>query len=256
MIPMYLYHYTSVEKLKLIIESRTILFNRLAELNDPYDGFGDVVDEKDYKKTLVYVSCWNDQEEESINLWHLYTEMKGVRIKMKVPMFTYNENDAYMLDAHSNCHIPVVTINSITVPYEYANKRSIGIDKVYGPIRIRYDMGLKDISKDVILPNGNVSLKEVGLKKIKEWSFENEWRFKINLFNEVTMREVFPFKTETSSILVPFNIRCIEEILTAPNNEKFSDIEKFLKAKSLNIPVKKSKLHFNTKKTKTLEACT
>jgi len=121
MIPMYLYHYTSIENLKNIIESKGIIFNCLAGLNDPYEGIVDqfYIDEKDYKKKLVYVSCWNDQEEDSLILWQMYTNMEGVRIKMEVPLFTYKGNAAHMgLDKHKSCHIPVVSIDPITIIYE------------------------------------------------------------------------------------------------------------------------------------------
>ena len=78
---MYLYHYTSIENLALILKNKTIRFTRL-------DCVDDVEESSVYENTVpmgkyTFVSCWTESEEESIPLWNMYTpQMRGVRIKM------------------------------------------------------------------------------------------------------------------------------------------------------------------------------
>lgn len=74
----YLYHYTSIETLALILKNKTIRFSSLSRVDD--------VEEEataDYGNLgrFTFVSCWTNDLEESIPLWNLYTpNMTGVRI--------------------------------------------------------------------------------------------------------------------------------------------------------------------------------
>jgi hypothetical protein len=73
-----IFHYTSINTLALILESRKIRFNRLDRVDDLLEsqtacgiGFG----------KYFFVSCWTKSEQENIPLWNMYTpEMKGIRI--------------------------------------------------------------------------------------------------------------------------------------------------------------------------------
>lgn len=73
-----IHHYTNIETLALILEDRTIRFNRLDRVDDISESkaFG----KYDFGKFL-FVCCWTDSNIESIPLWHMYTQkMRGVRI--------------------------------------------------------------------------------------------------------------------------------------------------------------------------------
>lgn len=77
----YLYHYTSLETLALILSNKTIRFNNLLYVDDIEEA-----ETNDMGKfgRIAYVSCWTDDERESIPLWNMYTpNMHGVRIRMK-----------------------------------------------------------------------------------------------------------------------------------------------------------------------------
>ena len=83
----YLYHYTSLETLALILRNKTICFNNLLYVDDL-----DEAETEDMGKfgKFVYVSCWTEDSEESIPLWNLYTpNMHGVRIRM--PEFPFKK---------------------------------------------------------------------------------------------------------------------------------------------------------------------
>lgn len=85
----YLYHYTSLETLALILKNKTLCFNNLLNVDDIEEAR--TTDMGDFGK-YVYVSCWTDDSEESIPLWNLYTpDMHGVRIKLpKFPFKKYH----------------------------------------------------------------------------------------------------------------------------------------------------------------------
>lgn len=83
----YLYHYTSLETLALILRNKTICFNNLLYVDDL-----DEAETEDMGKfgKFVYASCWTEDSEESIPLWNLYTpNMHGVRIRM--PEFPFKK---------------------------------------------------------------------------------------------------------------------------------------------------------------------
>lgn len=72
-----IYHYTSIETLKLILESGKIRFNNLNAVDDKLEG------ELFLKKSLaqlIFVSCWTTDPEENIPLWDMYATTRGVRI--------------------------------------------------------------------------------------------------------------------------------------------------------------------------------
>lgn len=74
-----LYHYTSIEKLALILQNKTLRFNRIDKVNDPQAS-------EYYQVKLpgkrFYVSCWTKNAEESIPMWQLYAgAAEGVRIE-------------------------------------------------------------------------------------------------------------------------------------------------------------------------------
>ena len=75
-----LFHYTSINKLALILSSKKIRFNRLDFVNDPHEGktgdFGSMA-------MYIFISCWTKHEEENLALWNMYTDkMRGVRIEL------------------------------------------------------------------------------------------------------------------------------------------------------------------------------
>lgn len=85
----YLYHYTSIENLLLILKNKTLAFNSLQNVDDLEE-----CESKDVQKIgeMCYVSCWTDDATESIPMWSMYTQnMQGVRIKLrKFPFKKYS----------------------------------------------------------------------------------------------------------------------------------------------------------------------
>ena len=93
--PEYLYHYTSIETLALIMSKRCIRFNCLKFVDDPEENVS-----SDIKQSgkLCLVSCWTDMVEDSLPMWNMYTpKMRGVKLKMK--SYPFKEYPATMKNA-------------------------------------------------------------------------------------------------------------------------------------------------------------
>lgn len=84
-LPKFLYHYTSLETVALILKNMTLRFNRLDKVNDLNEASSYNLP---YANTLVFSSSWTEHSEESIPMWRMYTrDMEGVRIKLPINMF-------------------------------------------------------------------------------------------------------------------------------------------------------------------------
>jgi len=91
----YLYHYTSISTLGLILKYKKLRFNNLLDVDDLDEGrrcgnpWG----------KYCFVSCWTDDPKESIPMWSMYSkDMKGIRIKLKKFPFVYYEFESDVED--------------------------------------------------------------------------------------------------------------------------------------------------------------
>ena len=88
----YLYHYTNIETLALILQNHTFRFNSLDKMDDLQEQ-----ETADFKNVglFCYISSWTDDVDESIPMWNMYTSINsGVRIKLKKHPFKFHENTA------------------------------------------------------------------------------------------------------------------------------------------------------------------
>lgn len=77
----YLYHYTNIETLALILKNRTIRFNPLNKMDDLQEQ--ETADIKNIGQ-FCYISSWTDEITESIPMWNMYASLdSGVRIGLK-----------------------------------------------------------------------------------------------------------------------------------------------------------------------------
>lgn len=77
MLPNTLKHYTSIDTLEKILESKKIRFNRFDRMDDQTETEG----LPELMKKSYFLSCWVDEKRESIPQWKMYAE-KGVRIEL------------------------------------------------------------------------------------------------------------------------------------------------------------------------------
>lgn len=78
-----LHHYTAIQTLALILDSKRIRFTRIDLVDDIKETEGLPND----IKTNAFVSCWTEDDSENLPLWSLYTQMNGVRISLPADMF-------------------------------------------------------------------------------------------------------------------------------------------------------------------------
>ena len=192
----FLYHYTSLEALALIIKNKTICFNNLLNVDDIEEA--KTSDMGNFGK-YVYVSCWTDDSEELIPLWNLYTpNMHGVRIRLpKFPFNKYhysagehffnsdtesyiNYNDSSIME---KCSITADSPTLIKVSYTNDEKLLFPIIKKesYSGATIDFLSAnkLEELSKKE--PQISYSFDKLGNYKREIWKFQNEWRYKITV---------------------------------------------------------------------------
>ena len=103
----YLYHYTSIETLALILKNRTIRFNNLLNVDDPEEA-----ETKDLGLSGKHclVSCWTKSSEDTLPMWNMYTpRMKGVRIKMKMnPFKSIHIIRGICISPKKHCHVLII----------------------------------------------------------------------------------------------------------------------------------------------------
>ena len=144
----YLYHYTNVSSLAMILKNRSIRFSPLPLLDDKEEQMHN--DPKNYSK-YVFVSSWTDTDVESIPMWKMYTlPMEGVRIKLpKYPFCKYKlttESTMGLIDVKDPDELDIVvsvkelfnpnyTIltymhNNILIPVEYTDDPNKLVPKI------------------------------------------------------------------------------------------------------------------------------
>lgn len=183
----FLYHYTSIETLALIMSSRKIRFNCLSFVDDPKESIA--LDIPQVGRYCV-VSCWTDLEEESLPMWNMYTpNMKGIRLKMR--KFPFKEYPATMkgawrtlgedrgnnevIDKYLNDYKSYVDEQKIA-----KEKRAFVIPPAPELIEINYTND-ETLIKPMILfdDNSRFEISAIGCYKQKCWEFQSEWRYRI-----------------------------------------------------------------------------
>jgi hypothetical protein len=178
-----IHHYTSIETLALILKSRKIRFNRLDRVDDVSEStaFGSV----DLSKYL-FISCWTDEQTESIPQWNMYTEgMRGVRISVPRPPFHYRPVEApkgFPFEIRGTAVTPIPFEQLITSDYfilptfvKDFEGRVEYIEDVAGKYA---EMVNLDVSTSP--PTLNISsMFSLGRFKSARWKFQSEVRYSL-----------------------------------------------------------------------------
>ena len=99
----YLYHYTNIETLALILKNRTIRFNSLDKMDDLQEQ--QTADIKNIGQ-FCYISSWTEDDTESIPMWNMYASLNlGVRIKLRKNPFKIYNNTAEALSKVINAPV-------------------------------------------------------------------------------------------------------------------------------------------------------
>lgn len=169
--PKFLYHYTSINTLGLILKYKSIRFNSLAKMDDLDEK---IVLNKELGK-YTFVSCWTVEKKESIPMWQMYADgFKGVRIKFPAQLFKVYPKDGKEYIINSNELIgkdyyfnnPVEGIFCKPVSYKTISE----IEKIRnGKIA---EESKRYFGYDAFLP---------GMDKNNYWKFQKEWRYMLRV---------------------------------------------------------------------------
>lgn len=151
MTPKILYHYTTIQTLALILESKKIRFNSIDNMDDLTEPLS-----KDLGNvgSLVLVSCWTDTSEEDIAQWSLYANNgKGCRIELPSDLFIFksDKEKSDFLRFENNLYFLINT-----------------------PFQIEY---VKDFETKAIRKKDTFDFSHIGKTKHERWTFQSEWRY-------------------------------------------------------------------------------
>lgn len=116
----YLYHYTNIYSLALILKSKNIKFNLLRNMDDLEEVKTDGLN--NFGK-YCFVSSWTSSAEESIPFWHMYTnDMAGARIKMPKDMFKKYDRRNIGKEGDLKAFLQKVNSILINIQFKYMEK--------------------------------------------------------------------------------------------------------------------------------------
>ncbi|SDF52433.1 DUF2971 domain-containing protein [Epilithonimonas hungarica] len=174
----YIYHYTSIETLALILTNKNIRFNSLKNVDDINET--EFSDENMNLSSHILISCWTDNDNENLAFWNMYTpNMQGVRIKLpKIIFATYDFNTTNNIGIMKNNYVS----NSLVPESECFNKNYwiLPLKDYFFPVEYTDDENLlkpKLFNDDINKRMYNAG--NIGKYKSKIWEFQNEVRFKI-----------------------------------------------------------------------------
>ncbi|WP_424831163.1 hypothetical protein [Ruegeria sp.] len=184
--PNMLFHYTSLETLALILATKKLKFTLLSELNDPLEG---KTSDFQHAERMIYSSSWTANASDTLPMWKMYSDLRGVRICLPSEMF-----DTQAPIESGNW--PPATINYAELknpPRPKMNclwngEQLVGeLKQIMGPDKVEYVDAERvgDIPKVLTKANSSegekyfATLSHVGLNKAVDWEFEAEWRFRL-----------------------------------------------------------------------------
>lgn len=190
-----IYHYTSIDTLKLILESKKIRFNNLNAVDDELEG------ELFVKKSLaqlIFVSCWTTDPNENIPLWKMYASTRGVRIGLPdypwrkvdcrkwdtgIIEARYNPSEEYFspfdIDEIFGENHYIIPPFSLSIS-DSNSKKAFSKEVIYlseNELKNKYSDHYTE--KPIKLGHVGLAIKPIdfGLYKHEQWAFQKEFRF-------------------------------------------------------------------------------
>lgn len=249
---MRLYHYTTLESLYLFAKNKTLRFTNLLHVDDLDEG---ITQEFEFAKQYQFVSCWTEEEYESIPQWSIYSQgMQGIRIGLNFEedkikdLFVYGEDPIMKSQSPPNLYF------KNTVPYLSDNGSPF-----YR--RMRYTSDAEKLKPTILSFDGTnkgIDMSKVAVYKSKVWEFQKETRFIVSfspspLNSDFTSNPHFNLESSFSEINAPLNYIDIDlnnlffENLEITFGPKCPDVHKeliqmFLRQFGIKVDLKESKL--------------
>ena len=169
----FLYHYTTLAKLALILRNRTIRLNPLDKMDDLQENMSS--DVKNFGK-IFFASSWTDEATESIPMWKMYASMEsGVRIGLpKNPFKRYPEQATVKETGELIDYDVLIPISELRQKGIYTTEH----EKLSILVKMNYTYDL-NLLEPKILGEDEKSLVifSFGKYKSKFWEFQKEWRY-------------------------------------------------------------------------------
>ena len=185
----FLYHYTTIEKLALILKNKTIRLMPLDKLDDVQEA--KTKDSENLGK-YVFVSSWTEDETESIPMWNLYSDLTcGVRIGLRKNPFKWHatkESDFLKLNKEDADETTLIKeINT------FLDLEPLILNHIFCPQartgdilkKVEYTNDLEKLEPQIIKQEEKritLELGKLGSVKNQYWEFQKEWRYVIQFF--------------------------------------------------------------------------
>lgn len=181
----YLYHYTTIEKLALILKNQTIRLNPLDKMDDLQEQ--KTADVENVGK-FVYVSSWTDDETESIPMWKMYTSSaSGVRIKLRKNPFLFCST----IGKDFEDKLPMTAANEQTRQGQWTtflNVAELLAQGAFSPqahsgkilTQVIYTNDKEKLEPHIYSELGqgfSITFDSLGKYKNLHWEFQKEWRY-------------------------------------------------------------------------------
>jgi hypothetical protein len=218
---MRIYHYTSIQTLALILKYRKIRFNRLDRVDDLEESIYGSGSTQTKLAKYTFVSCWTKSGQENLALWNMYTQYKGVRIGLdEMPFKTFRVNE----------HFSSLLPNPMSLDVDSIMSSFINEAKLYD---INYVDDPETEIKKLIMSTGNgfvVHTDRLGTYKRKEWSMQQESRFKITVLPADALTAVKEASSNQDTSSHPFLYKMFESLGPSikenkPINATYIDLE-------------------------------
>ncbi|MDD4753353.1 MAG: DUF2971 domain-containing protein [Desulfitobacteriaceae bacterium] len=225
----YLYHYTNVSSLAMILKNRNIRFSPLTVLDDIEEEKNQ--DLQKYAK-WVFVSSWTDSAVESIPMWRMYTsQTDGVRIKLpKNPFCNYKLTINHFDKVNKMLPMSIEDMDIVIPPEEYIFSDYVLVN--YHQNHLLHQVIYTDDNEKLYPQIKEVNDEEftftssnLGLYKNTYWSFQNEWRY-ILYFLPIPLRTflINPFRPDLRNIFTCIDLSFTYYYLNL-DELKFKDLE-------------------------------
>lgn len=193
----YLYRYTSLESLALILAKHKIRFNSLDKMDDLQEQqSADIVNLGRH----IFISSWTEDDNESIPMWNMYSSIKsGVRIRLKkYPFKEYACTKEYL---ESFVDLPIVDESKGGSPFKTVFPLHDMYKRQYSPacstqqkdilFKVEYTEDKDKLYPKLLSANReaiNIAFGKMGKYKNTSWDFQKEWRYivpllPLNFFN-------------------------------------------------------------------------
>ena len=210
--PEYLYHYTNIETLALILANHTFRLTSLDQMDDLQEK--EAFDLKNAGQ-FCYVSSWTDDETENIPMWKMYSSLNaGVRIKLKANPFKKFENTPSSIsevthqtvtDNSNGSYLKSIIPIADMLKNGFIAPGALGNNILH---KVEYTSDSSKLYPKLLNQDGDkfsIALRNLGKHKNIHWEFQHEWRYILLLMplklNQTVDKSVKEFQATSTKIL-------------------------------------------------------